>query len=196
MHRHEVDQLKKISKFAAIALATAAVERVRPVAQGHRDVESLLDAMLDELWQWQSADKPHGKENMTVKDAEALPSARFYFTYQGRLLELVGVYADQGKLEDLLGAAIANISFIVWVMDKYERAANPGKPIVLGSDIAEVGWGTLAIGLETAANAAKDPDEEFRWQSQALARLTKEHPSSPDPTQFGAPVMREYFFEA
>lgn len=193
MHRHDANELKKISKLAAIALATAAIERVLPAAQGHADVESLLRPMLDELWQWQSVEKLHGNANMPLKDAKALPSGKFYFTYQNRLLELADTYIDQGKLYELIGAAIANISFIVWLMDKHERALNPGKPIVLGSDISEVDWGVLAAGLDTAANAADDRDEELRWQLQSIERLAKDHPSSPDPADFGKPVTREYF---
>lgn len=194
MNRHEANDLKKLSKLAAIALATAAIERVLPTAQGHPDIESVVKAMLSELWQWQSAEKLHSKATMPLKDAKALPSGRFYFTYQSRLLELADTYMDQGKVYELLGASIANISFIVWLMDKHERALNPGKPIVLGSDISEVGWGVLAAGLDTAANAADNRDEEFAWQTQMIERLAKDHPSPPDPADFGQPVARAYFF--
>ena len=193
MYRHQAEELQKLSTFAAIALATAAIEKVIATAAGHGDVASLLQSLMDELWQWQQADKISGKANMSQQDAEALPSSRLYDSYTGRLLVLADKYSDQERVLNLIGATIANLSFILWRMDRSERAMNPGKPIVLGSDIAEVDWDVFVTGLETAVAAAADPGSMFDWQKKALQRLAAEQPGSLDSADMGRPVAREYF---
>jgi hypothetical protein len=64
---------------------------------------------------------------------------------------------------------------------------------VLGNDLAEVTWDQLAIGLRTTLDAAEDRDDVFAWQMRTVARLIAEHPRSPDPTEFGAELAKDYF---
>lgn len=194
MQRHDTSELATIAKLPAIAFATAALEHVLPVAEGATDADQVLRAMIDELWAWQLALPAAGARALTQKEARELPSGRFYFVYQARLLELVSEYKRGQPVRDLLGAAIALISFGVWLIDEYERSLYPDKPLVLGNDISEVGWETLAIGLETLVRASPDPAATLAWQHRHVRRLVAEHPASADPSSFGSRLGRSYFF--
>jgi hypothetical protein len=188
-------ELASIAQRSAVAFATAALEKTLPVASGTADVESVLRSMLDELWAYQSAEPRAHTGTMSEAEARALPSGRFYFTYQARLINLIGDGQPRiRKLHDLLGAAIALISFVVWVMHHEERSVYPKKPLVIGNDIAEVTWETLQIGLATLVGASPDPDNALSWQRAALQKLAADHPASKDPNHFGRRVERAYFF--
>jgi hypothetical protein len=191
-YEHPTEDLKKLSGFAAIALATASTEKVLGAARRHPDVDSLLRGLVDKLWRWQLEEKAQGRVNMSETEAKALPSAKFY-QYEAPLLALADKYQDQGKVYHLIGATIAALGFIIWQMDIIERAMNPGKPFVLGNDILEVDWETLAASLSTAVKAADDPDEMFAWQKAAIARLTADHPNASDPPSTWRTVPRDYF---
>jgi hypothetical protein len=192
---YPAEDLRKLSDSAAIALATAVIEKGLGAATHHPEAGSLLRGLLDELWSWQLAEKTQGQENLSVKEAKAFPSAKLYHGYQARLLELADQYRDQGKVYHLIGATIAALGFILWVMDGLERRMNPGKPFVLGSELMEVDWDTLVAALSTAVKASDDPEEVFTWQKAALARLAKDHPASAQAASAPRPVPRDSFVE-
>src|SRR5262245_752336 len=138
MQAPDKSDLARISARAAIAFATAALETTLPVSKGAPDVAQVMRAMIDELWAYQSAEPTGHARAMSEAEARRLPSGRFYFTYQARLLDLIGSGQPWSrKLHDFLGAAIALISFIIWIMHREERRLYPRKPLVLGNDIAE-----------------------------------------------------------
>lgn len=186
--RIEVEDVQQLSKRAAIAFATAALDKVVPVAQRHERVKVLLDRMLEEFWQWQHA----GVASEPVAP-ESLPSARLYDSYMEPLLVFADEYSDNSQMLDLIGACIAILSFVVWMMDSIERTRTPDKPFVLPADIAEVDWDVLMAGLETAACAAQDSSDMHAWQTQVLRRLMSEHPVPRDPQESGQPVERSFF---
>jgi hypothetical protein len=194
MRPPDKNELASIARRPAIAFATAALEKTLPVAKGSADVEHILRAMIDELWAYQSAEPRGHAKAMSEAQARALPSGRFYFTYQARLVNLIGDGRPRGReLHDLLGAAVALITFIVWVLHHEERGLYPKKPLVLGNDIAEVTWETLEIGLTTLTGASLDPDAAIAWQRGILQRLASDYRSSTDADNFGPRVGRAYF---
>lgn len=192
-YEYPAEDLRKLSSFAAIALATAAIEKVLGAASPYPEVDSLLRRLLDELWAWQRSEKPQGRADMTVKEAKALPSAKLYRDYEARLLELTDKYRDQDKVYNLVGATFAALAFIMWHMDGLERAMNSGKPFVLGNDIMEVDWETLADALRTTLKASDAPGEVFKWHKAAIARLGKDYPDTADRTLAWRPVSRDFF---
>lgn len=153
-YEHQIQNLRKPSRCAVIALATAALEKVLAAAKRHPEVDSLLCSLLGDLWRWQSEEKVRGKADMSREEARELPSTRLYDTYEARLLALAAEYSDRGKVYHLIGAMIALLGFTVWLMDGLERQMNPGKPFVFRNDILEVDWETLVAGLATAVEAS------------------------------------------
>jgi hypothetical protein len=194
-YEYPAEDLRKLSDSAAIALATAALEKVLGTARPHPEADSLLRGLLDELWLWQLAEKKQGRESLSINEAKAFPSAKLYHGYEARLLELADRYQDQGKVYHLIGASVAALGFIIWVMDGLERAMNPGKPFVLGSDVMEVDGETLVAALSTALKASDDPDAVFAWQKAVIAHLAKDHPTASNPANASRPVPRGYFVE-
>jgi hypothetical protein len=195
MRHPDRSELARIAMRPAVAFATAALERALPSAKGTPDVEETLRAMLSELWAAEGTEPCAHAGAMSEAQAMALPSARFYFAYQARLLELIASSHHRSReLHALLGAAIALISFIVWVLHLHELSLCPGKPSVLGNDIAEVGWETLEAGLATLIDATSDPDGALTWQREQVARLVVDYPTASDPDELGPPLGRDYFF--
>jgi hypothetical protein len=187
----DASTLQQIARLPAIGLAAAAIEKVMPAARRYAAAHDLLRPMLDELWSWLASDKPAGKVNMSEAEAKAMPSGQLYYVHRHRLLELAS--AEQGKVRQLLGAAFSNLTFSIWLIDRYERTMNPGKPIVLGNDLAEVTWEQLAIGLRMMPDAADDRDEVLAWQTRTVERLIAKYPCSADPDDFGPPLAKDYF---
>ena len=183
--------LQRVARLPSIGLATASIEKVMPAAGRSAASRELLRSVLDALWAWLASDKLVGKVGMSTAEAKVMPSCQLYDTYQYRLFE--AATAHQGKVRKLLGAAFSNLTFSIWVIDQHERALNPGKPVVLGNDLAEVTCEQLAIGLRTALDAADDRDEALAWQTQTVRRLLAEHPASADPVNFGTPLAKDYF---
>lgn len=183
--------LQQVARLPAIGFAAAALEKVLPAARGDAASRDLLRQVLDELWAWLGSRKLAGKINMTETEAKAMPSGRLYYGYQHRVLELAA--AHTGKLRNLLGAAFSNLTFSIWLIDQHESVLNPGKPSVLGNDLAEVTWEQLAIGLRTSLDAADDHDDVLAWQMQTVRRLLADHRCSSDPADFGSPLARDYF---
>lgn len=195
MYRHTPEDLEgHFTRYAAIAFATAAIEQAMSTARACPDVHALLTELVERLWRWQFEEKVDGRANMSPKEARALPSVQLYEAYDAKLVELQGKYAEQENVRTLLYAAQANLAFIVWQIDALEALLNPGKPFVAACDIAEVGWDTLASGLNFAIAASQHPDETLEWQRETIARLANDHPAPSEPEQNGAPVGREYFF--
>lgn len=183
---------KLISPHAAIALATAVIEKLVPAVEHSPEASSALRRVAEELWHWQTAPKVRGRSTWTQRDARALPSGVFYHDYQNRLVDLVGRCEDSHAC-DALGAGIVSLTFAIWLIDKDERHANPGKPQVLGNDVAEYSWETLQLVLDTAIEGATDSAQMARWLKGVIDRLAIEHPPSKDPHDFGPPVPRENF---
>jgi hypothetical protein len=183
--------LQQIARLPAIGLAAAAIEKVMPAAHRPAAGRDLLRTVLDELWAWLASDKLAGKVNMSEVEAKAMPSGQFYYVYLHRLCELA--LTEKGQMRQLLGAAFSSLTFSIWLIDRYERTLNPGKPVVLGNDLAEVTWEQLAIGLRMMSEAADDRDEVLAWQARTVERLVTEYPCSADPGDFGPPLAKDYF---
>lgn len=196
MYRHTLEELEsRFTRYAAIAFATAAIEQAMSTAKAcPDDVRALLTELVERLWRWQFEEKVEGRANMPPKEARTLPSVQLYEAYDAKLVELQGKYAEQENERTLLYAAQANLAFIVWQVDALEALLNPGKPFVATCDIAEVGWDTLASGLNFAIEASEHPHETFDWQRKTITRLANDHTAPSEPDQNGVPVGREYFF--
>ena len=197
MYRHTLEELEsRFTRYATIAFATAAIEQAMSTAKAcSDDVRALLTELVERLWwRWQFEEKVEGRANMPPKEARTLPSVQLYEAYDAKLVELQGKYAEQENERTLLYAEQANLAFIVWQVDALEALLNPGKPFVATCDIAEVGWDTLASGLNFAIEASEHPHETFDWQRKTITRLANDHTAPSEPDQNGVPVGREYFF--
>ena len=126
-YKHQIEDLRQLSRPAAIALATAAIEKVLDTAKPHPSAHSLLQHLIDDLWRWQAEDKISGKTDMSRDEARNLPSGKLYYDYEARLLSLADQHRDQEGIYNLLGASVAALGFAVWLIDGLERAMNPEK---------------------------------------------------------------------
>lgn len=196
MYRHAVEDLKnRFTKYAAVGFAAAAIENVLGEQNSFGDLHARIELMLDEVWRLPAHPRVQGKSNMTEQEARALPSARLYGHTPALLescAELEGERDAQQKAYHLAYGAFANLLFMVWLLDGMERFLNPGKPLVVGSDISDTNWTALADGLERLAKAARDPDRAFEWQKHVIRRLSKEQPYAPD-AFIGTPLDKSYF---
>jgi hypothetical protein len=189
-------ELQNLSGHAAIALATAAIERTADrAAELPPEVASTMRAVAEALWKWQQAPKARGQTQVTVEQAQRMPSRLLYSRFSNRLLELADQHSSTPKALAAVGATIAGLGFALSFMDRQERALNPGKPQVLGSDVTEADWDTLAASLKAAVQAAADPAEMSRWLSDARKRSIVDFPRPADPHDYGPPVPRSYFFK-
>src|SRR6266700_1985107 len=99
-------QIPPLSKHAAIALATATIEKLFPAVEHLQEVLAFLRGMVDELWDWQVASKIEGRSQWTERAARELPSGVFYFSFQARLLDLVSEHDNDDRARKAIGAAI------------------------------------------------------------------------------------------
>lgn len=193
MYRHQVEDLEeRFTDYAAIALATAAIEQVLSAAREEPEVRALLEKLVDDLWSWQTAEKLHDNEDMSEEQTKALPSFQFYSRID-KLVELRDQHGGQSRIHALLCGSIELLYFIVWMMDGVERLLNRGKPFVVGEEVEDKDWKALANGLEWLAKAAGDPDCAYQWQEDAIERLADDYSGNADEEVLGEPVERYYF---
>lgn len=194
MYRHQVEDFEeRLTDYAAIALATAAIEQVLSAAREQTEIHALLEELVEDLWSWQAAEKLHDNEDMSEEQAKALPSFEFY-SRLARLIELRNQHGGQSRIHALLCGAIELLYFIVWMMDGVERLLNRGKPFVVGTEVEDKDWEALGNGLEWLVKAADDPEQAYQWQLMTLERLANVHPGNPDEEVLGEPVARGYLF--
>lgn len=183
---------EQVTDYAAIALATAAMEHVVEAAGAQEEVQRALLGLIRELWDWQAGPHSSGHEEMSKDDARGLASCRFFAS-----IPVFAALRDQHRgdprVHALLSGVVDALTFIVWVMDGIERLLNRGKPVVVGDEIGDDGWDGLAAALDELARSTPDPDAERAWQIEALARVVADHPGSPDEEVLGRPVTKQYF---
>lgn len=195
MYRHDLKDIeRRFTKYAAVALAAAAVENVLGDGNALGDLHGHVRAMVDDFWRLIAEPVVQGKTKMTEAEVRALPSSRLYLHTRAlgeTCSQLRSVHDAHRKAADLAGGAFANLLFMVWQLESVEAILNPGKPRVVPEDIAETNWSALVDGLEQLAKAARDPDRAFEWQQQTIARLAQDHPYAP--RAIGTVVPRAYF---
>lgn len=195
MYRHDPkDVERRFTKYAAVALAAAAIENVLGVENSFGDLHPRVRAMLDDFWRLLGEPVVQGKTKMTEAEVRSLPSSRLYL--HTRVLgeacsQPPSVRDAHRKAADLADGAFANLLFMVWQLESVEALLNPGKPRVVPEDVAETNWSALVDGLERLARAARDPDRAFEWQKQTSARLAEDHPYVL--RSIGTLVPRDYF---
>ena len=195
MYRHDLQDVeKRFTKYAAAALAAAAVENVLGDGNAFGELHRSVRAMLDDFWRLIAEPVAQGKTTMTEAEVRALPASRLYLHTRdlGAICsELALVRTAYRKAADLADGAFANLLFMVWQLEGIEFLLNPGKPLVVPEDVGETNWSALVDGLERLARAARDPDRAFEWQQQIIARLAQDHPYAPG--KIGTVVPRAYF---
>jgi hypothetical protein len=182
------EDLKKLTKYAKIALATICIERGLGFIKKEVKLHKTISELVQDLWRWQTEDKISGKSEMSEDDARKLPSCYFYDKYSEVLLAV----PSNEKINSYVRGTNVLHGFICWEMDALESILNPGKPFVLGNDIMDANMSWLVDGLERIANAANDPSTEAMWQQKAIETLLK-HYSVKAGDYIGTPVTRKNF---
>lgn len=178
---------------AAIAFATAALERVLNAASAWPEVHGSLKQLVRELWDWQTAKKIRGHERMSEEDAKKLSSYRFY-SQVGNVRAFGPIVSGSPKAASLISAVEHALLFISYTMDEMERRDNDWKPAVVGGDDdIEVSYDTLIDALTAASEAADDAASETTWQKQIASKLRRDHPGNEHGSAVGGPVSRAYF---
>ena len=184
---------ERFTNYAAIALATVAIEHALETAAPPADVYAHMAALVSDLWAWQASPQVAGHRQMSNDEARAMPS----FTFYGRLAILRALrdqHAHDQRLHALFSGVCSMLELIVWLMDGVERELNWGKPTVVGDEIGDEAWEPLRDGLEALTRAARSPDDEFAWQERIIIAFAAAYPGSGSEEReadHGAPVRRD-----
>jgi hypothetical protein len=183
---------EQVTDYAAIALATAAMEHVLEAARVQEEPKRALSGLIRELWDWQAGPHSSGHADMSKDDARGLASYRFYSSLP-TFAALRDQHRDVPHVHALLSGVVDALTFIVWVMDGIERLLNWGKPVVVGDEIGDDSWDGLVAALDELARSTPDPGAERAWQLGMLARVIVDHPGIPGEEVLGRPVKKQYF---
>jgi hypothetical protein len=181
---------ERFTDYAAIALATAAIEHGATAAPRSPGVKRAIQSLVEALWAWQAGPQESGHKEMSKDDARKLASFSFY-SELAKLLALRDQHPGDSPDSALLSAIVDALTFIVWTMDGVERLLNWGKPTVVGDEIGDDGWDGLAKALDGLAASAPDPDAERTWQVQLVECVTRSHPGKIGEEILGRPVKRQ-----
>lgn len=181
---------ERFTDYAAIALATAAIEHSCKAVPRSTEVQRVIQALVDELWAWQAGLHVSGHREMSKDEARKLASFHFY-SELAQLSSLRDLRAGDPRERSLLSGVMDALVFIVWTMDGVERLLNWGKPTVVGDEIGDDGWDGLSKALDELAASASDPEAERAWQLRLVEDVAKSHPGNIGEEVLGRPVNRQ-----
>jgi len=182
----------RLTDYAAIALATAAVEHAAAGVELPAQIGAELTRLVDDLWAWQVSDQIEGQRRMSSEQARTLPSFAFYRRLDGWTAHR-DHHAAVPAVHALLSGVCELLAFIVCVMDGVERLKNWAKADVLDEEFGADDWQPLVDGLELVSDATGDPDAEDAWQAELIERLAAAHAGGGrygDEEVMGVPVAR------